>query len=393
MRNDAHARRPSCLISAGKRGRVAIGQKDRRPPQRRIQETIRQPGRPILGIDQPALRGEDAIARDVMRETRGKLTSAWSTKYAQCQLPCGSATTKQSGPGLVRNFVKDLFSGMRSMANTVKVRQRAQAQGRSPRNRSLERGLNILRVFRPGASLRGNAEIAERTGLPRSTVSRLTQTLVASGFLEHDRRANAYRLGALVLGLAEAWIAGSDVLLVAVPLMKRVSERLRVNVSLAIADDDEMVYLHAVRRRDIGVPRRVTTGHRIPMEETSLGRAYLATLPSQERLRLMASFRKRHPDRWTTMARDIRNAVSDVKKLGYCRADWLSGITAIATPVRVFGRTTYILGLSTSTELCDDATIRNELAPGLLDLADSLRKGLMEHGKRNMDQDAKNSVK
>lgn len=187
-------------------------------------------------------------------------------------------------------------------------------------------------------------------------------------------------------------MAGSDVLLVAVPLMKRASEKFRVNVSLAIADDDEMVYLHAVRRRDIGVPRRVTTGHRIPMEGASLGRAYLATLPSQERLRLMARFRKRHPDRWAAMAREIRSAVGEVKKLGYCRADWLSGITAIATPVRVFGRATYVLGLSASTQYCDDATIRNELAPGLLDLADSLRKGLMEHGKRNAGHDAKSEV-
>ncbi len=266
--------------------------------------------------------------------------------------------------------------------------------GRSPRNRSLERGLNILRVFRPGVSLRGNAEIAERTGLPRSTVSRLTQTLVASGFLEHDRRANAYRLGALVLGLAEAWIAGSDVLPVAVPLMKLTSEKLKVNISLAIADDDEMVYLHAVRRRDIGVPRRVTIGHRIPIEGTSLGQAYLSTLPSQECRRLMANFRKRHPDsRWAAMAQKILSSIAEVRKLGYCRADWLPGITAIATPVRVFGRATYVLGLSASTELCDDATIRNELGPGLLKLADALRQGLMEHGKRNTKQYTKNSVK
>jgi len=293
--------------------------------------------------------------------------------------------------GLFSGIRQDALAGMRQMVDAIISRQE---RGRSPRNRSLERGLNILRVFRPGGSLRGNAEIAERTGLPRSTVSRLTQTLVASGFLEHDRRANAYRLGALVLGLAEAWIAGSDVLPVAVPLMKRASEKLKVNVGLAIADEDEMVYLHAVRRRDIGVPRRVIIGRRIPMEGTSLGRAYLATLPFQDLRRLMARFRKRHSDsRWATIAQEIRNSIAEVKKLGYCRADWLPGITAIATPVRVFGRTTYVVSLSTSTERCDDTTIRNELAPGLFELADALRKGLMEYGKRNMDQDAKNSAK
>lgn len=54
-------------------------------------------------------------------------------------------------------------------------------------NRSLERGMEILRAFRPGSTLLGNSEIAERTGLSPATVSRLTQTLVVAGMLAHDR--------------------------------------------------------------------------------------------------------------------------------------------------------------------------------------------------------------
>ena len=49
---------------------------------------------------------------------------------------------------------------------------------RGDRNRSLERGIEILRAFRPGADLLGNSDIAERTGLSRATVSRLCQPLV-----------------------------------------------------------------------------------------------------------------------------------------------------------------------------------------------------------------------
>lgn len=245
--------------------------------------------------------------------------------------------------------------------------------GASRRNRSLERGLSILRVFRPGATLRGNSEIAERTGLPRSTVSRLTQTLVACRFLEYDRIANGYRLGAPVLGLAEAFIAGSEVLVAAVPLMKHASDSLRVNASLAVADGDEMVYLHAVRRRDVGVPRRVMTGHRIPTEMTSLGRAYLSTLPAREREILFAGFREKHRDRWKHLEREIRDAIQQVHSKGYCRANWLPGVTAIATPIRVTGQT-YVINIGISTRLFDESRMRNELAPALLSLAGDLEK-------------------
>ena len=89
-----------------------------------------------------------------------------------------------------------------------------------PLNRSLERGVEILRAFRPGADLLGNGELAERTHLSRATVSRLTQTLVATGLLEHDRKARAYRLAAPVLSLAHAMRSGSPVLQVAAPMMR-----------------------------------------------------------------------------------------------------------------------------------------------------------------------------
>jgi DNA-binding IclR family transcriptional regulator len=57
--------------------------------------------------------------------------------------------------------------------------------GRSTANRSLERGVEILRAFRQGSELLGNGELAERTQLPKSTGSRLTQTLVGLGMLQN----------------------------------------------------------------------------------------------------------------------------------------------------------------------------------------------------------------
>lgn len=87
-------------------------------------------------------------------------------------------------------------------------------------NRSLERGLEILRAFRPGSEVLGNGELAERAGLARSTVSRLTQSLVEMGFLQYDAALRAYRLGVPVLSLAHAMRSGSTVLQQAAPLMR-----------------------------------------------------------------------------------------------------------------------------------------------------------------------------
>src|SRR4051812_17140833 len=87
--------------------------------------------------------------------------------------------------------------------------------GVSPANRSLERGIEILRAFRPGSDLLGNGEIAERTGLSNATVTRLTQTLVGMGMLQQEPLRRGYRLAPAVLSLAHAMRSGSAVLQIA----------------------------------------------------------------------------------------------------------------------------------------------------------------------------------
>jgi DNA-binding IclR family transcriptional regulator len=116
-------------------------------------------------------------------------------------------------------------------------------------NRSLERGLSLLRAFGPGADVLGNGDFVERTGLPKATVSRLARTLVECGFLEHDASRQVYRLGVPVLSVAHAMRTGSRILQAAVPLMREAAQERHINVGLAAADGDEMVYLESFRAR------------------------------------------------------------------------------------------------------------------------------------------------
>ena len=237
-----------------------------------------------------------------------------------------------------------------------------------PANRSLERGLLILRAFRPGSTLLANGELAERTGLARATVSRLTQTLVACGFLQYESGARAYRLGVPVLSLAYAMRQGSEILSVALPLMRELAEGRRVNVGLAEADGEEMVYLESVRRHRGSQFRHVTAGSRIPVELTSLGRAHLATLPRAELHAALARLRARRGSAWPPLGREIREAIAAVAREGYCHASWQPGVLALAAPLRLAGQPGYVMNLSLATEHITAAEIRDDLAPLLLGL-------------------------
>jgi len=238
-------------------------------------------------------------------------------------------------------------------------------------NRSLERGLELLRAFGPGAALLGNGDLVERTGLPKATVSRLTRTLAEAGYLEHDAGRKAYRLGVPVLSLAQAMRSGSTILQAAAPLIREVAQQRHINVGLAAADREEMVYLESVRYNQRVSLRSIVSGQRVPMELTSLGRAHLATLAQQAFDTLMLSFEQRGRTGWPRLHAEILDAVTSVRERGYCAASWQPEVVALATPLSIPGHACVVLNFSVRTTDAVQA-VTHELSAPLLALREEI---------------------
>jgi DNA-binding IclR family transcriptional regulator len=246
--------------------------------------------------------------------------------------------------------------------------------GTSPVNRSLERGVEILRAFRPGSDLLGNGELAERTGLSRATVSRLTQTLVGMGMLQQEPLRKGYRLAPAVLSLAHAMRSGSTMLQVAAPLMRSLAESRRINVGLAAPDRDEMVYLESIRYSRRVAFRNVLSGQRVPMELTSLGRAYLATTSTARRKALYEVFKARRGMQWPPLLAEIEQSIRSVREAGFCAASWQPEVVALAAPITI-AESIYSLNLSVSTVESVDAVVQALTAP-LLELRETILRAM-----------------
>ena len=247
----------------------------------------------------------------------------------------------------------------------------------TPSVRALERGLDVLRAFRPGTSTLTNAEIAQRAGLPRATVSRLTATLVDSGFLEYDVGSGAYRLGAPFLSFGLAVREGSDVLRIALPLMRELADTLRINVGLAVADAGDVIYLESVRKSRLGLFRHVMAGTRLPVAETALGRAWLAGLAPAARRAALASLAARHGTRWPATSREIGRALAQLERTGYCAVAWQTGLVSVATPLVVPGLAVHALNISfPAPDATRMAELERRYAPLLLQTAARVRRAL-----------------
>ena len=196
---------------------------------------------------------------------------------------------------------------------------------------ALARGLEVLACFRSGDKTLGNQEIAQRCGLPKSTVSRLTYTLTKLGYLIQLEDSGKYRLGTATLSLGSAMLAKLDVRTVARPLMQELADFSRAMVSLAARDRMSMIYVENCRSSS-ALTLSLDIGSRIPVAGTAIGRAWLAAIPERERLEFMERVREFDETAWPETERGIRKALEDYRTLGVTCSfgDWQNDVNAIA---------------------------------------------------------------
>ena len=138
---------------------------------------------------------------------------------------------------------------------------------------SIDRAFSVLRSLASGPA--GVTDIADRVGLPKSTVSRMLSTLEELGAVEQVAAGGEYRIGFAMIELAAAAQPGRSLVSIARPHLVELSRRTGEAVGLSIPDGDDMIYLDQLTP-DSELQVRDWTGHRIPMHAVPSGHVVLA---------------------------------------------------------------------------------------------------------------------
>jgi DNA-binding IclR family transcriptional regulator len=182
---------------------------------------------------------------------------------------------------------------------------------------ALNRGLDILELLLGGEQLSA-PDIAERLGLPRTTVHELVTTLCGRGYLvPSDHRPTRFRLGARLAQLGAAFGEQVDVVREGSVVAKRIAAACEETVNVGTLDGTNVVYLVKV---DSVHPIRMVSavGRTLPAHCTSLGKAMLAELPADRFAELYpmgARLGAMTPHSITTV-RELRAELGKVREAG-----------------------------------------------------------------------------
>lgn len=239
---------------------------------------------------------------------------------------------------------------------------------------TLARGIDILLAYRVGESVLGNKDFAERTGLSRPAVVRLTHTLTELGYLRRDAALGKYRLGAAVLSLSYSLLAAMPIRQIARPLMKSLADRIDGAVSLGLRERTSMVYVETARSTDRLV-QPPDIGSTLPMLSTSMGRAWLCRASARERDETLNRLKLADPEAHRRYVPQLPQIQRAFERVGYCvcRAEWREEVYGIAVPLaRPIDGRLYVMNCGVPTQGQAFAAFESEVAPQLVALVQEL---------------------
>ncbi len=112
---------------------------------------------------------------------------------------------------------------------------------------AVTKAIDLLETLAEAGDELGTNELARRTGINPSSVSRLLATLAAGGLVQHVSATGRYQLGPRILHLASATLSQFDLRDVAHPHLRSLAELTGETTTLSVPGDTEAITLDFVQ--------------------------------------------------------------------------------------------------------------------------------------------------
>lgn len=237
------------------------------------------------------------------------------------------------------------------------------------------RALSILSAFTSEDRWLCNSDLSARAGLPPSTVTRLTRTLIGLGYLCCDSSKRRFRLGPSSLMLGYRAAADIEIREAAHDRMRRFADRYEVHVHLSARSRLDLVVIDSCCTSRIPASLQPAIGSRVGLASSAAGWALLASLPDAERDYLLRSAELQPvcegSGTWGHLRRRSTDAIGQVREGGFCVALGEAGhpMTMVAAPIQLPGEAPLAVSCMGPSMLVGRMRSMRELGPALAHMA------------------------
>lgn len=146
---------------------------------------------------------------------------------------------------------------------------------------AVERALSILNAFRESDRFLSLAELSERTGLYKSTILRLIETLKADGYLGQNAEGK-YQIGPTVFRLGRYYQAATTPAEIIIPALQALAAASTESAGFQVRAGEQRMCLYRIdstqRLRD-----HISPGDLLPLDRGAAGKVILAFTEPQNR--------------------------------------------------------------------------------------------------------------
>ncbi len=200
--------------------------------------------------------------------------------------------------------------------------------------RSVDRAAALLLALGESPGAAGVTELARRLGLHKSTASRLLATLERRGLVEQDDETGKYRLGLVVIRLAERAERTLDLRGLALPELERLARLTHETVGLGVIDGDQLLTVAQVDGPNL-IAVGDWTGRSTPLHCVASGKVLMASLAEREVVRIVKRGLARYTERTIVDLEPLLEELARIRRRGYATAigEYELGLNAVAAPV------------------------------------------------------------
>ncbi|WP_019416261.1 IclR family transcriptional regulator [Paenisporosarcina sp. TG20] len=200
---------------------------------------------------------------------------------------------------------------------------------------TVHKAIQLLRVFTRDEKKLSLTELHKKTGIGKSSLQRLLSTLVHERFLMKDEATKLYSLGIELFFLGNLVEKNDAFLSVAIPVMEKLNQSTKENISISLMDQNERRCIHNLASHH-ELSALTYIGNTSPLYAGASAKVLLA-FQSDDFIRkyLNETEFKRITDSTITSADDLIEDLGKIRKRGYAISygERVKGAISISAPI------------------------------------------------------------